>query len=339
MRLINRPDKVEMDSFSDRNLKLVGNNAYFSQFTNELNTPILDVKGIQLLRANFVNPSLPLNDFNGQLIFVYSRNSTTAIPSDGSTFKAIRLHPSWYVPAASFTAFIKNKYYNNGAELVAALNLAAATGGDNATYNPGWVANDVTFTFDAATRRISFAGATVGTNYYAPVPADHPAMATFLASITMNTFSGIIRQPTSPGITMNSRLGFALSYTNRGIFWNGSSVLGCATSTGVPLLTASGAVEADSFPILIGTQNINVYCSVISGSGNDSGTKKNLLATLPIENAPLGVNSYTLTSVEKPAKSVQNEIYQLQISFTDDFGAPFYFYNNMNINLELNLYY
>ena len=221
---LNRPDKLTVDSFSDSNLERMGNNAYFSQFTNQLNTPLLDVKGIQLLRANFVNPSLQLNDFNGQLIFVYSRNTTTAIPADGSTFKAIRLHPSWYVPAASYTTFTKNKYYNNGTELVAGLNAAAGTGGDLATYNPGWVANDVTFSFDTSTRRISFTGNTA-TNYYAPVPAYHPAMETFLASITLNSFSGVVRQPTSLNITMNSRLGFALTYQNRGIFWTGSSVL------------------------------------------------------------------------------------------------------------------
>lgn len=334
---LNRPDKLTVDSFSDPNLDRMSGNAYFSQFTNQLNTPLLDVKGIQLLRANFVNPSLQLNDFNGQLIFVYSRSATATVSTDSTSFKAIRLHPSWYVPAAGYTTFTKNKYYNNGTELVAALNAAAGTSGDLATYNPGWVANDVTFSFDTATRRISFTGNTA-TNYYAPVPADHPAMATFLASITLNSFSGIVKQPTYPNITMNSRLGFALAYQNRGIFWTGASVVGCATSTGVPQLNAV-ATEADSFPIMTGTQNINVYCSVINGSGNDSGKARNLLATLPVENVSLGVNSYTLTSVEKPAKSVANEVYTLVFNFTDDHGAPFFFYNNMNINLELNIYY
>jgi hypothetical protein len=76
------------------------------------------VKAIQLLRANFVNSSLQLNDYNGQLFFIYSRNTTTAIPSDGYTFHVIRLHPSWFVPYAGYTAFTKNKYFNNGQELL-----------------------------------------------------------------------------------------------------------------------------------------------------------------------------------------------------------------------------
>lgn len=348
---MNRPDKVIIDSFSDPNLDSIGNNAYFSQFSNQLNTPILDVKGIQLLRCNYVNPSLPLNDFNGQLIFVYSRNTTTAIPSDGSTFHVVRLLPSWYVPAASYTTYVKNEYFNTGTELAAALTAAASTGGDSTIYNPSWLVNDITFSFDTATRKISITGNTAS-NYYAPVPADHPALQAFLTTYTgatpkgvkMNalgssgSYSAAMIQPLNKGVTMNSRLGFALSYNNRGIFWNANSVQGCATSTGVPQANTV-ATEADSWPIFLGTQNINVYLSVITGSGYDSRIAKNLLASIPVENAPLGVNSYTLTSVEKPAKSVASEIYTLQINFTDDNGNPFYFLNNMNVQLELNIYY
>jgi hypothetical protein len=342
---MNRPDKLTVDSFSDPTLDTFATNGYFSQFTNQLNTPLLDVKGIQLLRANFVNPSLPLNDFNGQLFFIYSRNTTTTIPLDGSTIKIIRLHPSWYVPATSYTTYVKNKYYNNGTELVTDLNLAAAVGGDLATYNPNWVGGDVTFSFSTATRRISFTGNNA-TYYYAPLAADHPAVAAYLAASAPKMYSlgnvasyaGAMPQPYRIGTTMNSRLGFGLTYNNRSTFASASWVPGCATSIGIA--QANGiAVEADSFPIMLGTQNINVYCSVINGSGNDSGLKKNLLATLPIENTPISVNSYTLTSVEKPAKSVAREIYSLVFDFTDDAGNPLFFYTNMNINLELNIYY
>lgn len=342
---MNRPDKITADSFSDTTLATMGNNAYFSQFTNQLNTPLLDVKGIQLLRANFINPGLPLNDFNGELMFFYSRNTTTAIPSDGTTIKCIRLLPSWYVPAASFTAFTKNKCYANPTDLVAGLNAAAGVAGDNATYNPNWVASDITFAYDTATKKISITGDTA-TYYYAPLPADHPAVITYMQSSNaprMNAlgFSGsynaALPQPFNLRTSMNSRLGFAMKYLNRGVFWASTAVLGCATSTGVPQANGT-ATEADSFPVL-GEQNVNIYCNVITGSGNDSGVKKNLLATIPITASPLEANSYTLTSVEQPAKSVAKEIYTLQFSFTDDSGNALFFYNNMNINLELNVHY
>jgi len=353
MATTNRPDRISCDAFSDVNLNNSPNNGVYNTFTNNLTRPLLRVKGVQLLRANFVNSSLQLNDYNGQLLFVYSRNTTTAIPADGSTFKVVRLLPSWYVPAASYTTYVKNKYYNSGTELVADLNLAAAAGGDLATYNPTWTAGDVTFTFNTATRKISFYGNTA-TNYYAPIPQDHPALAAFLTNyaavggtgVKMNAlgFSGsygaALIQPINAGVTMNERLGFAMTYRNRGFQWTSSSVLGCASTTGVPQVNGStNTTEGDSWPILIGSQNLNVYANIVAGSGQDSRSLRTLLATIPIENAPLGVCSYTLTSVDGPALSVGDEIYNIQFTFLDDNGNPFYFMPNYNTNLELNVFY
>ena len=352
MATTNRPDRISCDAFSDESLAYTANNANYTGFNNTLQRPLVGVKSLQLLRANFVNSSLQLNDYNGALLFVYSRNTTTAIPADGSTFHVVRLHPSWFVPNASFTSFVKNKYYNNGAELVADLNLAAATGGDSTLYNPSWLAGDVTFSFNTATRKISFAG-TVNNLYYAPIPYDHPALPGFLINavhqVKMNganngaggAGTGTL-QPYARGLIdgniMNGRLGFAMGYNNKGIFWGSSSVVGCATTAGVPQLGLV-SIEADSWPILLGSQNINVYCNVVSGSGQDSRNSRTLLATIPIENAPLGVCSYTLTSVEGPCLTVNDEIYTLQFFFADDFGTPFYFSNNYNVNLELNVFY
>jgi len=346
MATTNRPDRISMDAFSDPTLSTAPNNGIYNQFTNNLTLPVVGVKAIQLLRANFVNSSLQLNDYNGQLFFIYSRNTTTAIPADGSTFLVIRLHPSWFVPYAGYTAFTKNKYFNNGQELVTALNAAAATGGDSVTYNPLWVADDVSFSFDTTTRKISFTGLN-DTYYYAPIPFDHPALANFATSVyqvrmnTINssdTYATATIQPYSGLITMNSRLGFAMDYRNRGILWGANSIVGCATTSGIPQLKDI-AVEGDSWPILLGSQNLNIYCNALAGAGQDSRTRRTLLATIPIENVPLGVCSYTLTSVDGPALSVLNEVYNLQFTFLDDFGLPFFFMPNFNCNLELNIFY
>jgi hypothetical protein len=351
MATVNRPDKISCDAFSDPTLVSAPNGGIYSQFNNDLTQPLVGVKELQLLRVNFINNSLQLNDYNGQLLFVYSRNTTSAIPADGSTFHVVRLHPSWFVPYPGFTAFTKNKYFNNGTELVAALNTASFTGGDISTYNPSWIAGDVLFSFDTSTRKISFAG-TVPTYHYAPVPADHPALAGFLSdgihNIRMNAYNSsntyltATPQPYSTTVTMNERLGFAQNYLNRGMFWGANSILGCGTSTGVPLIcTGVGAptVEADSFPILLGSQNLNIYCNAVSGSGQDSRRRRQLIATIPIENAPLGVCSYTLTSVEGHLLSVLGEIYSLQFTFLDDWGNPFFFNPNFNVNLELSVWY
>jgi hypothetical protein len=214
------------------------------------------------------------------------------------------------------------------------------------------LAGDVTFTFNTATRKISFAG-TVNNLYYAPIPYDHPALPGFLINavhqVKMNganngaggAGTGTL-QPYARGLldgtTMNQRLGFAMGYGNRGIFWGSSSIIGCATTAGVPQLGLV-SIEGDSWPILLGTQNVNVYANIVAGSGQDSRTLRTLLATIPIENAPLGVCSYTLTSVDGPALSVGNEIYNISFSFLDDCGTPFYFMGNYNVNLELNVFY
>ena len=351
MATTNRPNRISCDAFSDNTLTFAPNNGVYNTFTNTLKLPLLGVKGVQLLRANFVNSSLPLSDYNGQLLFVYSKNTTTAIPSNGSTFHVVRLLPSWYVPAASYTTFIKNTYFNNGTELATALTAAAAANGDSTTYNPSWLVGDVSFTFDTESRQLSFTGNTAG-SYYAPIPADHPALAAFLADYTPGTGNGVkmnalgasgsyaaaLKQPYIDGVSMNERLGWAMSYNNTGLQWNASSVKGCATTTGVPQANTV-ATQADSFPILIASQNINIYCNVVAGSGQDSRTLRTLLATVPIENSPLGVCSYTLTSVDGPALSVGNEIYNLQFTFLDDNGNPFYFLPNYNTNLELNVFY
>lgn len=334
---MNRPDKLTADSFADTSLAVLGNNGVYSQFTNQFNTPLLNVKGLQLLRANFVNPVLQLNDYS-QLTFWYYRTSSATTPAFAtSNLYCVRLHPSWFVPASAFTAFTRNAYFNNGTELVTALNLAAATGGDNVTYNTRWIANDVTFSFNSATRKISMVGNTA-TYFYSPAAVDDPNVKALIIGLTMNSIGGVVAQPYSFNISMNERLGFALSYNNRGRFWGANSKQGCATASGVPQANAV-TTEADAFPIMIGSQNLNIYASVINGSGNDSRTNKNLLATIPLENVSQGVVSYTLSSVEQPAMSVASEIYNIVLSFTDDFGDAVFFPPNTNINLEMNVFY
>lgn len=347
MASLNRPDRLTLNSFSDVNKQ----GASYSRFTNALQTPLLGVKGVQLVNANFINASLQLNDYNGQLMFFYYTSATQAGIATLANLKCIRLLPSWYVPYTGFTAFTINKYFNTGTELVAALNLAASTGGDSATWNPTWVAGQVTFAFDTTTRRISVAGN--GTNYIAPAAADDPNVLDLLRGTTtagnrirMNGFqsggiyAGGTLQPYAEGITMNARLGFTLSYNTQGLWWSSISQVGCATSTGVPSLSTSVPVVADCPPILLGVQNVGVYLSVSVGGGMDTSNKrKSLIASIPIENAPYCINSYTTNSVEIPSLSTPNEIYDVTVELIDDYGNPFIQCWNSNTQIGLALYY
>jgi len=347
MASLNRPDRLTLNSFSDVNKQ----GASYSRFTNVLQTPLLGVKGVQLVNANFINASLQLNDYNGQLMFFYYTSATQAGIATLANLRCIRLYPSWFVPYGVTTAYTLNKYFNTGTELVAALNAAASVGGDTNIFNPIWVAGQVTFAFDTTTRRFSVAGN--GTNYIAPAAADDPNVLDLLRGTTTptnrlkmnaynssNTYATGTFQPFVEGITMNARLGFTLSYNAQGQWWGASSQVGCATSTGVPSLSSAVPVVADCPPILLGVQNVGVYLSVAVGGGVDSSNKrKSLIASIPIENAPYCINSYTTNSVEIPSLSTPNEIYEVTVELIDDYGNPFVQCWNSNTQIALALYY
>lgn len=337
---MNAPDKLLADAFSDNSLKNNAIGGAYASFTNQLNTPVLGLKGIQLLRMNFVNSALQLND-NTQLMFFYYRGTTAATAVGSANLRCVRLYPSDYVPAITpYTTFVRNKYFNTVSELITALNSAAAAGGDSVTYNPIWVSGDVTFSYDTASRKISMVGNTA-TNYYAPAAADDPNVLAYLKTnvITLNAInSNNSVQPYALCQSMNARLGFAQSYYNRGVWWGGSSVVGVATMVGVAQVNGT-SIEADAFPILLGNQSINVYMNIAPNSGYDSKTRKNLIASIPVEGASQYVGSYTLTSVEQPLSSVQNEVYTITFNFTDEYGNDYFFNANNNVSLEFNCFY
>jgi hypothetical protein len=348
MSIVNRPNRLTLDAYSDPLLTTKGPNGVYSSFTNVLKNPILGAKGVQLVNANFINSALQLND-QSQLFFFYYASATQAGIATLANLKCIRLVPSSYVPASGFTAFTPNEYFNTVSELVTQLNLAASAGGDSATYNPLWTAGQVTFSYDTTTRRISVAGN--GTTYIAPAAADDPnvidtLLGTTTASnrIKMATFGSTnyataTFQPYVLNESMNARLGFAMGYGTRGLYWGGSSQVGCATAIGVPSNSSSVPVSADTWPILLGSQNVGVYLDISTGGGMDSLGNKNLIASIPIENPPLAINSYTTNSVEIPSLSTPNEIYQVTVTLIDDAGLPFIQPPNFNTQIALAIYY
>jgi hypothetical protein len=152
-----------------------------------------------------------------------------------------------------------------------------------------------------------------------------------------NTYATATFQPYVEKVSMNARTGFAMSYYARGLWWGVTSQVGCATNIGTPIFNTS--MVADANPILLGSQNLSVYLSIVSGSGMDSTGRKNLIATIPIEGAPLTINSYTLSSVEKPALSIPTDIYEITAELLDDNGQPFYQPPNYDCTLAFSVYY
>jgi hypothetical protein len=340
MATTNHPDKFTLDAYSDADLKNLANNGAYSQFTNRLTTPILGAKGIQVLNVNLVNSVLQLNDYS--LTFWY------AVGAAPRRLRCVRLHPASFVPYPGWTSFVKNKYFNDCDELVAALNVAANTGGDNATFNTSWEANTIQFAFDDATRRITISSPTG--ELLTPVAADDPVVLNALAAngIRMNDINNIGGAPPTPtaafariqpyvlGYSMNARLGFAMSYYATGLYWGSSSARGNACATGQQ---STGLIEADANPILLGCQNVNVYLSIATGSGYDSKNRKNLAANIPIEVGPLNVNAYTLSSVQAPLLSTPNEIYEISVSLRDENGVEYFTPPNYNVQLAVAVVY
>jgi hypothetical protein len=349
MATLNHPDKMQLDAFADPNLELQNPNGVYNRFTCRLPTPLLGCKGMQLISCNFINSSLQLND-QSQLMFFYYASTTQAGIATLANLKCIRLHPSNFVPYAGYTGYTLNKYFNSGTELATALNLAAGAGGDSATYNPTWIAGQVTFAYDTTTRRFTIAGN--GTTYIAPAAADDPNVLDFLRGTTnpnyrikmngansSNTYATATFQPYVETISMNARLGFAMAYNSVGLWWGASSQRGCATATGVPSNSTSTVVYADANPILLGTQNVGIYISCSVGGGVDVYGKKNLIASVPIQVPSLNVNPYTTNSVETPSLSTPNEIYEITVELLDDNGQPFYQPPNFNTQIALGLFY
>jgi hypothetical protein len=346
MASVNRPNRITLDAYSDPQLFVKSPGGTYSSFTNVLRNPIIGAKGLQLVNANFINSSLQLND-QSQLLFFYYASTTQAGIATLANLKCIRLLPSNFVPASGYTNFVRNEYFNTVDELVTALNLAGGSSGDSATYNPLFTASQVTFSYDTGTRRISVAGD--GSTFIAPAAADDPNVIDALLGTTnaanrikMATFGSTnyataTFQPFVLNNSMNARLGFAQGYLTRGLYWGSSSQIGCATNTGIPGQPTT--TIADAFPILLGSQNVNVYLSVAVGGGLDSLGNKNLIASIPIESPPLAINSYTTNSVEVPSLSTPNEIYEITVTLRDDEGIPFTQYPNYNTQISLAIYY
>lgn len=351
MATLNHPDKMQLDAYADPNLETYNPNGVYNRFTNRLATPLIGCKAIQLISANFVNSSLQLND-QYQLMFFYYSSATIANMCTLANLHCYRLVPANFVPNGNtYTSYTQNKYFNSGTELVAALNAAATAGGDDVTYNPTWVAGQVTFNYDTARRRIGVAGN--GTTYIAPAAADDPNVLDLLRGTTnpnnrikMNThnsggtYATAPLQPYAEGFSMNARLGFALSYNANGIWWGATNTQrGCATATGVPHNSSVYPQYGDANPILVGVQNVGVYISCSTGGGLDPYGKKNLIASVPMQVPSLNVNPYTTNSVETPSLSTPNEIYDITVELYDDNGQPFFQPPNFNTQIALGLFY
>ena len=337
---VNCPERVFVNSSDDPRTT---SNLGFNIFTCTFDTPILGAKKTMMLRASIPNAQINLPDY-ALMFFYWSLPTATTAPTLAS-LRCVRLYPSWYqAPASLGTAFTKNRFFSDPADFVTQLNTAAAAGGDNATYNPYWVAGDVTFSYNATTKQITFTGNTAG-RFYAPAGWADPIVAAAMSggSIDMPNFvdNGVTQtpQPNIPQYTMNLRVGYAMSGNSPGQPLQQSPTGNVRYANLNNNALANGtAVPVDSFPNLVYSQCIYLYSNITAGVSLGSGGQHNLLAVVPVNAPPLGVVQYTALTVNMMSKVVDT-IYEISCDMRDDNNQPFTLPDSAQVNIELAFVY
>ena len=340
----NQPSIVSVDSFlrtSNNAGNLPGSYGEWNSYTITPFVPLRNVKKIQLVKAVIPNIALPLDD-SKDLVFFYHKLTTANPTPVSANLRAVRLYPSSYYPPAGFTAFTKNRYVANGTELATLLNLAASTGGDSVSYNPIWIANDITFTYNAATNQMTFKGndATAGTSY-CNAAYDSPLVRIYLISGFMSMNNPGLMSPIQPyilGYTMNLKLGYALSYNTVQPFNDGSPTLGAANIGGEGIPSTS-QVPVDSYLNLVPTSAIYIFASW-AGTGGQSGQgNRNLLGVIPMNQPPFGLITYQQQGTEPYLINVLSDIYDLTIELRTDTNNPYFLPDSASVNVVLGLEY
>ena len=333
---VNNPERVFLNSSDDP--RTTGKQG-FNIFTCTYDTPILGAKKTMMLRASIPNAQVNIPDY--MLVFGYYNLPTATTTPSITYFKTVRLYPSYYqAPAALGTAYTKNRFFSDPADFVTQLNTAAAAGGDNVTYNPYWTAGDITFSYNATTKQITFTGNTAG-RYYCPVGWDDPVWATANPNIVMPNYSGTgtTVQPSVTNWTMNLRVGYAMSGNTFGIPVNAAAAPNALYADLVNAAVANGtAVPADTFPNLVYSQCVYLYSNIVAGVSLGSGGQHNLLAVVPSNAPPLGVIQYTALTVNMMSK-MNDTIYEITVEMRDDANQAFTLPDNAQVNIELAFVY
>ena len=337
---VNCPERLALSSEDD---VVNANQAQYSSFQINLQTPVLDPKRCQLIRATIPNVQLQLPDWGGLCFFYWALATATTVPTIAN-LRCVRLYPSYYMPPSTFSTFTRNRYINDPSDFVTLLNQAAGVAGDLGTYNPYWVVSDVTFAWDNTKKQITFVGNTAST-FYAPVGYNDAILATVLRGtaaslITMpNAANGatITTQPQVDQYTLNLRVGYAMSGTSRGIQSFAVGQAAYADLTNVAYANAV-TVPVDSFPNLVYTNTISIYLSFLSGASLTSNNRHNLLAVVPVQAGSLAVNNY-ISATSNLLTRLSQTINNITVEMVDDANQPYLLPDSATTTIELSFSY
>ena len=343
---VNQPMRVFISSNDDPTQQSI---AGFTGFAATFDTPILDAKRCQLLRATIPNAAQNLPNY--QLCFFYHRSTTQYFTPSDTTLCCVRLYPTgWTGYSTTWTA---NRYISGGQDFVNLLNTAAASGGDGLAANPYFVANDVVFSWNGTTNQISVTGQT-SSYYYAIAGYNDPFVqavqqglgakvnAGQTGGVYMTTLTNgqYVLQPYVLGYTLNLRVGFAMSGrtafpTNYPTQANANTLYANATN----LTTAQGtAIPADTFPNLVYTGSVYLYSNIILGASLGSGKQHNLLAVIPVSGAQLSITNYVAATLTWLCKT-PDTLYNITIDMRDDANQPYLLPDSAVVNVEMAFHY
>lgn len=356
VRTVNQPDRVSWNSNSDVNRSTDGAG---SKFQVQLNTPLLEVEEIQLLRATIPQAGSPIPSY--QLVFWYYELPTaTTVPTDQYLF-CVRFTP--YGTMANLPAYANQTGYGPTTpitsltggltELVALLNTASSTG-DNVNLNGYWKANAITWALVNGV--VTFKGNNAG-NFYTPAGYLDPlviAAATYgIGNLSPNgkfypyyqtptlTTTYVIRNEFVRGYTMNQRLGYALSGLTAGPYYNKLVPFGnFAYANPYNIAFPSGTnIVAGTSPNIGGSSIVSIYAG-FSGYGGSStaGNRLNLLGVIPLDQVS-AYNNFTGVGLKAPLYKVINDIYAMDIELRDENDQPYLVPDSFNVNLEIGFKY
>jgi hypothetical protein len=327
----------------------------------QLNTPLLEVEEIQLLRATVPQAGSPLPSY--QLIFWYYELPTaTTVPTDEFLF-CVRFTP--FGTTASLPAYVNGNGLSPTTpitsltggltELVTLLNLASTTG-DNLLLNGYWKANAITWQLvnGVVTFRGNNAGKfytpagyldplVIATNTYnslgspSPFGKFYPVYPT--PTVTATTY--ILKNEFVRGYTMNQRLGYALSGLVAGPYYNRFAPYGnFAYANQYNIAFPSGTnIVAGTTPNIGGSSIVSIYGGFSGyGGASTAGNRLNLLGVIPL-NEVSAYNNFTGVGLKAPLYKVINDIYAMDIELRDENDQPYLVPDAFNVNLEIGFKY
>lgn len=345
--LVYQPDKVSLNSYDT----IVEPDTVFNSatYTIRLAKPALNVKSVDLLRASFPTPVTNIPD-QCCTFWYYRYPSGSTLPTyvadlNATYLKCIRLQPSWTPPDLVGTQYAYNRTFTDYNDLVSELNKAAANDPFSATIQ--FLANDITFSYNATYNKIVMTGNSATSSYCIAGQQDKNVAAA-VAQLQINTsypggvfgYAGQGQPYSTSGLSLAQKLGWT---------WNGAFItdrIDFANQFRPPLpyillgstLISTRTNIANNYANLVNTACVYVYVDWVGGSSQDSQGNGGLLGAIPLNTGNNAVGFFDKV-ISNPLTKIPPQIQEIRVLLKDENGNNFYLPLTAQINLEVGFSY